>query len=76
MSEGAEVVAGREGTYLRAHLGVRMEPVAEDAIRGVVPVTARSRTADGRRVVGGVERVHRQVRGVVRRSRRDWNACS
>jgi uncharacterized protein (TIGR00369 family) len=47
-------VPGREGTYLRAHLGVRMEPLGEDAIRGVVPVSARSRTTDGQVSLGAL----------------------
>ncbi len=43
----SEPLPVREVVHLRAHLGVRLERIGADAVRGVLTLSARTRTSDG-----------------------------
>jgi len=50
----SEPLPVREVVHLRAHLGVRLERTAEDAVRGLLNLSTRTRTSDGRLSLGAL----------------------
>ena len=50
----SEPLPVRATVHLRAHLGVRLERTADDAVRGVFELCTRTRTSDGRLSLGAL----------------------